>query len=226
MVTLLFDIDGTLIQSGGAGFHAMKIALSQMFGNDDIPEVEVHGRTDRGILGDIFEHRQLDYHQHGAEFSRQYWRNLPGSLKQTRGQVLPGVVALLERLQGDSNFSLGLLTGNARRAAEIKLTHFKLDRFFQFGGFGDDHACRNEVARQAMNSARDYLNDQFDPDQVWVIGDTVNDIRCARAIGSRVITVETGGADVSTLKEHRPDAHLKDLSDSNAFIELFQLAGN
>ncbi len=208
MHTLLFDIDGTLIRSGGAGFDAMRIAMSQMFEINEIPEVEVHGRTDRGIVGEIFEKASLDYDQHGVEFSQRYWQHLPQTLAASDGEVLPGVVELLADLRTIPTFALGLLTGNAKRAAEIKLTHFGLDSFFDFGGFGDDFACRNEVAQSVLEAARSHLGHRFDPHNVWVIGDTIHDIRCARSIGSKVITVETGGATPEQLKTAEPDCAL------------------
>ncbi len=221
MHTLLFDIDGTLIRTKGAGFNAMRIALSQMFGIREIPDIEVHGRTDRGIVAEIFEHISLDFEEHVDEFSSLYWRNLPSTLEQTEGWVLPGVIELLTRLSSVPGFALGILTGNALRAAEIKLQHFELDNFFHFGGYGDDHACRNEVARLALDSARDFLGDEFEAQKLWVIGDTVNDIRCARSIGSKVIAVETGGADSQELRTADPDAQFTDLGDGDSFVRLF-----
>jgi phosphoglycolate phosphatase-like HAD superfamily hydrolase len=221
MHTILFDIDGTLIQTKGAGFVAMRIALSELFGVVEIPDVPVHGRTDRGIVEDIFDHASLDYPQHYDSFSSLYWSYLPEALRKTPGTVLPGVVDLLAELNQTEGFSLGILTGNAQRAAEIKLQHFGLESFFDFGGYGDDHACRNEVARLAWDSAQEFLGDRFDPANVWVVGDTVNDIRCARAIDSRVAAVETGGSSRAELIAAQPDAQFSQL-DRDAFMNLFK----
>ena len=222
MHTLLFDIDGTLIKSGGAGFRAMRIAMSQLFGIDEIPSLEVHGRTDRGILRDLFEHANLDFDEHGEEFNRVYWQHLPSSLHQTEGWILPGVMELLTRLASTPGFALGILTGNARRAADIKLDHFELSPFFAFGGHGDRHACRNDVAAVARAAAAEHLGSQFDPEKIWVIGDTVNDIKCARAIESRVIAVETGGTAPADLRAAEPDAQLATLADCETFLNLFE----
>ena len=221
MHTLLFDIDGTLIRSGGAGFRAMQKTLLQMFGIDDFPSLEFRGRTDRGILRDLFEYVELDFNIHGAEFSQVYWQHLPDSLRASNGWILPGVVELLTILSSRSGFALGILTGNARRAADIKLDHFELSPFFEFGGHGDDHACRNDVAALAHAAAANHLGSQFDPEKVWVIGDTVNDITCARSINSRVIAVETGGTDPADLRAAEPDAQLATLLDCEKFLELF-----
>lgn len=220
MHTLLFDIDGTLIHSAGAGCHAMRVAMRSLYGHQSYPDVPVHGRTDRGIVDDIFEHVGLNFADHGKPFSVHYWEHLPSSLTQTNGDVLPGVRPLLDHLASRSQFALGLLTGNARRAAEIKLNHFGLDKYFRFGGYGDDYACRNEVARQAVESARAFLRDQFDQQKVWVIGDTVHDINCARSIGAKVAVVNTGGATPEELAAAQPDAHLETL-DLSRFLEIF-----
>jgi phosphoglycolate phosphatase len=190
MHTLLFDIDGTLIRTQGAGFSAMAIALDEMFGISEVPSVSVHGRTDRGIIEDIFHQVEIDL-EHVDEFSQRYWNHLPRSLEQNDGWVLPGVLELLARLSDLPDVALGILTGNAERAAKIKLEHFELSQFFYFGGYGDHHACRNEVARVASQSAKQYLGERFNERKVWVVGDTVNDIRCARSIQSKVVAVET-----------------------------------
>ncbi len=220
MHTLLFDIDGTLIRSGGAGFAAMKIALAEIMGLESLPHVDVHGRTDRGILGDLFELVSLDYESNIEKFNRLYWEHLPASMQRSAGIVLPGVVELLTTLKGNSDIALGLLTGNAERAAQIKLQHFELDGFFGFGGYGDKHASRNDVAGLAKAAASEHLGEKFDPRKVWVIGDTVNDVVCGRSIDSKVIAVETGGADRDALLSAQPDALLKDLGEVSQFTEL------
>lgn len=127
--------------------------------------------------------------------------------------VLPGVFPLLERLNSHPEVALGILTGNAREPARIKLEHFELSEYFLFGGYGDDHSDRNNVAAEAAKGARDYLGQRFVAEQTWVIGDTINDIRCARAIGAKVLTVATGGNSSEQLVAARPDIHVEDLTD-------------
>lgn len=225
MITILFDIDGTLIRSGGAGMIAIEKALNRMFGLTGVPEVTVHGRTDNGILNDIFDAHSLSFDDHRDEFNSQYWAELPGTLSRCDGAILPGVSHLLSELDAMENVSLGLLTGNSERASEIKLDHFGLSKYFSFGGFGDRHSDRNDVARLARKSAEQHLGGDFDPDRIWVVGDTVNDVVCARAIGSRVVAVETGGCDSSLLVESEPDLQLRCLTDPTPFLEVV-VAGN
>ena len=208
MFTLLFDIDGTLIRSGHAGTHAIGLAIKAILGIETLPILDVHGRTDRAILGDLFFELGLDYEQHIDQFNQLYWQQLPQSLIERSGEVLPGVNQLLEQLSIRSDVTLGLLTGNSFAAARIKLQHFGLQHFFDFGGYGDDRVCRNEVAELALTAAREHLQGDFQADRVWVIGDTINDIRCARAINSKVIAVETGGSTREDLQAENPDVLL------------------
>ncbi len=218
MITILFDIDGTLIRSGGAGLIAITAAMERLFGVGSLPHVELHGRTDNGILSDVFDAQSLSYDQHRERFDQTYWELLPEILKQCSGEILPGVIDLLDLLSQDSNVALGILTGNSKRAAKIKLEHFGLDGYFHFGGYGDHHSNRNDVARLARESAESFLGERFASEQLWVVGDTVNDILCARSIGSRVVAVETGGCDSETLKSAQPDLQLGSLTNRYAFV--------
>ena len=219
MITILFDIDGTLIQTGGAGFAAIRQACQSLFGEPvSVPKVPVHGRTDQGILTDVFASLERDYAQHRDAFHEHYWARLPEALGQRQGQVLPGVLPLLETLHSRQDVALGLLTGNGQRAAEIKLDHFGLSDFFGFGGFGDHHADRSDVAKLAREAAAHHLGDAFREDRLWVVGDTVADIRCARAIDARVVAVETGGAGSETLRQSQPDAQVATLAEQATFL--------
>ncbi len=225
MITVLFDIDGTLIRSGGAGLKAIEQAMQEMFGIDSISKVKVHGRTDNGILSDLFAAESLSFDNHREEFSRRYWELLPEALQCGKGKSLPGVRTLLERISKLDHVATGILTGNAQRAAEIKLRHFELDGYFKFGGYGDLYSCRNEVAALARAAAEQHLNEQFDSNKLWVVGDTVNDIKCARSIGSRVIAVETGGCAPEELDQEKPDYQFADLSNVEPFLEAIEGLG-
>lgn len=222
MYTILFDIDGTLLSTGGAGMRAIAEAMKEMFDIEQLPELAVHGRTDRFIFEALLQRVNLDFEDHFSPLSERYWELLPGMLQQLPGRVLPGVGLLLETWDRSPKVNLGLLTGNARRAAEIKLNRFSLARYFRFGGFGDHHACRNDVALLAVESARETLGPAFEETEVWVIGDTVDDIRCARAIGAKVIAVETGGSKPHELRQSGPDLQLKTLEEGwEQLVRLF-----
>src|SRR5438270_6215820 len=137
MHVCLFDIDGTLISSGGAGKAALEAALAEEFGLAPITaRLELSGRTDRSICRDLFRHHVLDETpENWQRLTAAYLRHLPRCLDGKGGRVLPGVAALLERLRVRDDVLLGLLTGNIRAGAEVKLGHFGLFEQFRVGGF-------------------------------------------------------------------------------------------
>ena len=223
-VTFLFDIDGTLLRTEGAGLAALHSAFKTVFGIDQVAQVEVRGRTDRAIVRDIFAHHGIpESLEHWQEFQSEYLRELPQSLARRPGQLLPGVAATLDVLTRREHTALGLLTGNAHAAAQIKLSHFGIDHLFAFGGFGDHSVCRNQVAHQAVEAAATHLGEQFDRGAVCVIGDTPLDVACGRSIGARTIGVLTGSYDRESMEAAQPDLLLDDLSE---FVLRFDQAGN
>jgi phosphoglycolate phosphatase-like HAD superfamily hydrolase len=211
----LFDIDGTLLNTGGAGQRAMERALRAAFGLTDLShDVPAAGRTDRAITADLFRHHGIaDEPANWQRFLDAYVEQLPRSLAELNGRVLPGVYDLLEALVTRGDVALGLLTGNFRRGADLKLLHYRLDHHFEFGGFGDDHFDRDDVARTALAEACRHLDRQYAPDHIWVIGDTPSDVKCARAIGAHAVAVATGVYSYEELEPTRPDYLFADFSD-------------
>ena len=193
MTVLLFDIDGTLVRTGGAGKTAIEAALVEDFGVVlQAEEVPYSGRTDRAISTDLLVGHGLD--PTDANIDRlidRYIARLPAALNAVPGQVLPGIEEILSVVANIGHIRVGLLTGNVRRGAERKLGHFGLWDKFAFGGFGDHSTDRDDVARAALADARAYCGD-VTPADVWVIGDTPLDVSCARAIGANVVAVATG----------------------------------
>jgi phosphoglycolate phosphatase len=224
MHVFLFDIDGTLIDAGGAGQSAMEAALAEMFGAlQPVSGISTAGRTDRSIAIDLFQFHGFEAHDaHWARYLSSYLRLLPGSLQTNSGVVLPGVVALLERLSARDDVLLGLLTGNFAEGAQLKLAHYGLAKHFRLGGYGDKHLDRDDVAREALAAVQGHLPD-IEPDRIWVIGDTPSDIRCGRAIGAKVLAVGTGVFSAEQLAPHRPDVLLKDLSEPDEWLRTVGL---
>lgn len=225
MTIVLWDIDGTLIRSGGAGKLAMETALRSAFGLRDILDtVPYSGRTDVAIGRDLLAAHGLPTTDDNQHLLREaYLRELPISLKSAGGTVLPGIPALLERFHRREGIVQGLLTGNVRRGAQTKLEHFGLWDFFGPGGFGDLHADRNEVARIALDAVSTHLGRRANAADVWVIGDSPHDVTCARAIGANVLAVATGWHSAEELRICGADALLDDLSDTGRVLELFGL---
>src|SRR5947209_1754243 len=210
-----FDIDGTLISSGGAGKAALEAALAEEFGIGQLIEkLQLSGRTDRAIIRDLFRmHVIEDTETNRQRLVASYLRHLPGTLARNAGRVLPGIAALLEQLRVRDDVLVGLLTGNTRAGARVKLGHFGLFDYFACGGYGDHHLERDDVAREALAEVRQRLNGLVVPEHIWVVGDTPLDIRCARSIGARAVAVATGWHPRAELEAHRPDLLLEDLSD-------------
>jgi phosphoglycolate phosphatase len=213
MKVCLFDIDGTLLSSGGVGQAAMEHSLEHEFGITRPTEgISVAGRTDFAITSDLMEF-------HGVEVSEEnrkrlldgYINRLPEEMANRTGLVLPGVVELLERLSsGDS--ALGLLTGNFEAGAACKMNHYNLAHHFHFGAYGDAHRHRDDVARESFLRAQQFLKTDISPQDVRVIGDTPSDVQCGRAIGAKVIAVATGLFSFDELALTNPDHLFKDFS--------------
>jgi phosphoglycolate phosphatase len=223
MYTCLFDIDGTLITSGGAGKAALEGALSAEFGIAEPADgVSFSGRTDRAIVGDFFAHHGIaPTEPNWRRLLEAYLRLLPETLAGHPGRVLPGIAALMQTLADRDDVALGLLTGNVRDGARLKLSHYGLFDHFLFGGFGDHHTDRNDVAHEALAAAKAHLNGRLHTDRVWVIGDTPLDIAAARAIGARAAAVLTGWHTPAELAAAEPDLLLEDLSDPEPLIAMW-----
>lgn len=224
---ILFDIDGTLLTSGGAGETALRVGFKREFGlEEDLTGVPIAGRTDSGIARQVL-------HKHGLELSPAnierfftgYLSELAAQLPDRPGRVLPGICELLGVLRDRPGIHLGLLTGNLERGAHIKLKHFGLDGFFPFGAFADDHHDRNALGPVALSRAADFHGFEFSAEQVWVIGDTEHDIACARAFGARAMAVATGNFSVDFLSQHNPDALFTDLGDTGLVLETLGVSG-
>ena len=218
---LLFDIDGTLIHSGGAGVEALKRALKERFGiEDDLHDIEFAGMTDSGIVVSILnKHTISPSTENIAAFLDSYVHFLPHELPRRKGTLLPGVLELLEKLKTRKHVVLGLLTGNVSRGAKLKLSHYGVWHYFEFGAFADDHHDRNELGAFARARAKEKHGREFSSDEIDVIGDTPRDIACGRALGARTIAVATGSWSREKLAEHGPDILIDDLSDVDRLID-------
>jgi len=219
---LLWDIDGTLVTSGGAGMRALRVALRAVFGLDgQIDDIDFAGRTDRWIIRQIFGKFGVPATEENfARYLDGYVAALPAQLADRGVQLLPGVRTLLDGAVGRGDLALGLLTGNLRRGAETKLGFHGLWRYFAFGAFADDSEDRNDLGPHALRRARAHHGVDFALERVWVIGDTPHDIACGQAFGARTLAVATGRHATEELRAGNPDAVLADLSDTAAFWRL------
>lgn len=211
----LFDIDGTLIHTGGAGVRAFASALASEFGlANATADLSFAGRTDSSLVRECLVRHRIEPSQEAfGRFCRAYLPLLARYLTELPGGVQPGVWEWIAALRALPHRPvLGLLTGNIRQGAEIKLRHFRLWDSFAAGGFGDDSADRNEIAAVARQRGGELLENPLRDDEVLVIGDTALDIACGRAINARVLAVATGGHSLDQLRSHSPDWLVADLT--------------
>jgi phosphoglycolate phosphatase-like HAD superfamily hydrolase len=220
---ILWDIDGTLIVSHGAGVRAMELALRKRFGvTCDLRQIDWAGRTDSWITGAVFRLVGLpDTPKNAHDYLEAYLELLPAELRDgPQGHVLPGVFELLETLHHRKDVAQGLLTGNLRRGAEFKLTHYKVWHYFEFGAFADDSPRRNDLGPHALRRAQEKHAVKFSPADTFIIGDTPHDIECGKVIGAKTIAVATGKYSVAELQAHAPTAVFKDFADTAAFLRV------
>lgn len=220
---ILFDVDMTLLYSGGAGSLAMRQAFHERYGIEDgFKRVEFSGRTDWHILRSAMEqHGVLDgaaFAEELPRFQETYYRLLAGTLRTADGaRVMPGVPELLQALALRDDARLGLATGNFRQAAMMKLQHFRLHDHLHDGGFGDDAEDRGELVRIAIQRIAN--GTAVDPASVWVIGDTPLDVAAAKANGAQALAVGTGPCTAEELLATGAHVALDDLSDTEAILE-------
>lgn len=219
-VILLFDIDGTLLLSGGAGRRAMNRLFEARYGvQDAFRGVRPHGMTDPAIFREILRntldrgpapdelealgHAYLDYLTQELEASTSF-------------TIMPGVTDLLPRLAASDTIRLGLATGNLAAASRLKLRRGGLDGYFRFGGYGSDAEDRAALTRIARDRGRDLARDPGAP--VVVVGDTVQDVRAARAVGARSVAVMTTGTPREEFERQGADLVVDDLTHREAIL--------
>lgn len=215
---LLFDIDHTLLYSGGAGVLAMDLAFRDLFGPENgFAKIEFSGRTDTAIFRDALRLHDIDgdFSTYLERFKEAYFHYLERTLPTTQGSLMPGIASLLEDLSGRDEVQLGLATGNFRRGAELKLGHYRILHHFRDGGFGDDSEDRAQIVRLALQRL---AGSPEATQQVVVIGDTPHDIASAKANGAIAVGVATGKYGPEDLRRSGADVVFPDLSDTEAAI--------
>ncbi|HOW65367.1 MAG TPA: HAD hydrolase-like protein [Candidatus Paceibacterota bacterium] len=216
---IFFDIDGTLVHTGRAGVKAFDRAFATEFNIPNGTENLVFaGRTDPSIVRDFFKKHGIDPSPaHFKRFFESYVFWLDHLLPKSQGGICPGVWNFIHDSQSlQTPPLLGLLTGNIRLGAEIKLRHFFLWESFAVGAFGDDHENRNELAGIALDRARKVLGGALRPDEVLIVGDTPLDIECARSIQAQSLAVATGASKLEQLQVLKPTWAVAHLGTINA----------
>jgi phosphoglycolate phosphatase len=218
MRTLFFDIDGTLLQTKRAGSGALARAIRDEFGIDElcVDGVQFGGRTDRDLLREILTLAQIiPSPENQGRLRKRYSATLRRMLDGIEGQVLPGVTDLLTALSPLPDVSLAVMTGNFPETARMKLEAFRLIDYFPWIVGGDLDEVRCDMARRAAEQLVRTHGPESRSDMI-VIGDTPNDVRCARSMGARCLAVCTGSATRDDLEAAAPDRLVEDLSERAA----------
>ncbi len=213
---ILFDIDGTLIRTGGAGVRAFRSVFEEAFGHQTgTDRIHFAGRVDTSLVREMLVNHGLEPSRENFDkFFARYAHWLRHWLNELDGHLCPGVEPFMQHcVERSSPPVIGLLTGNVRTGARIKLEHFGIWERFAMGAFGDDHEDRNELAVIAWQRGREHLGNDLRAEEILVIGDTPRDVACARHIGAKVVGVTTGGATRDELAATKPDWLVDDLSE-------------
>jgi phosphoglycolate phosphatase-like HAD superfamily hydrolase len=220
MTILFWDIDGTLLSTGKAGVPAWETAVRETTGKDfQLSSIRVPGLTDFQIAARTFE--LLGVQPGNGVLERMVTRYedlLPSTLPLKQGHVMPNVREILESLRARNDVRSYLLTGNTRRGARAKLTHYDLFNYFPDGAFAEDQGVRASIAARALELAR--RNGPVTEEQLFVIGDTPYDIEAAAAITARTIAVATGGYSIDELSAYQPWRVFEQLPPPAEFLQL------
>ena len=211
---VLFDIDGTLIDSGGAGRLALMRAFDQLFDKKDaFEQVNMAGKTDIQIIkeglsaiGEPSDDGKIPI------ILQKYLDSLVSEIRTASKSINPGVMELLDYLTRQPDTRIGLLTGNIEKGARIKLGSLELNEFFPFGAFGSDHEDRNRLLPIAVDKMQEHTGEKATYENCIVIGDTPKDVQCAKPYGAVTVAVATGRYGLQALQETRADYVLGDLT--------------
>ncbi len=219
---VLFDIDGTILQSNGAGRRAMLTALREVFGSPGPEDHRYDGKTDPQIVREVMRmegHHDAHIDERMDVLMSLYLSHLEHELQHVDTLVHPGIFELLAALEGRADTILGLLTGNLREGAYAKLRAAGIDpHCFRVGAFGSDHEHRPELPALARGRARAELGVHLEGEDLVVIGDTPADVECGRSLGVRAIGVATGAYTVDELLRCGAYAAFETLADTDRVV--------
>ncbi len=223
MLLVLFDIDGTLIDSGGAGIRALDYSFKELFAiNDAFNGISMAGRTDSQIMKEGLAKHGIAMDGHIERITSVYLKHLTKEINNNNRHVKLGIYELLESLDAIAEIKLGLLTGNLELGARIKLSPFDLNRYFPSGAFGSDDEDRDKLLPVAVKRYQKLYGIKIGFDQCVVIGDTPLDVYCAKPYGAMTVGVATGPYPVDALRQAGADHIFEDLSDSSAILQLIR----
>ncbi len=218
---ILFDIDGTLISSGGAGTRALNKSFNEIF---SIPNgfkgVRMAGKTDIEIMKEGMRRHRIDPEEVLVKrMVEGYIYHLGKEINNNGRHLKPGIKEIISKLKNVDGFYLGLLTGNLEEGARIKLGPFGINPYFSFGAFGSDDEDRNSLLPIAIKKFFDIYKISLKPEETVVIGDTPRDVACSKPFGAFSVVVATGPYSFEELQNSGADLVLKDLRDQKGLLD-------
>jgi phosphoglycolate phosphatase len=221
---ILFDIDETMISSDGAGRRAISRVLHQHYKvAPHHMNIVMSGKTDPQILTEILTASDLPSHEIPAAIPiviERYLDILQEEIAASKYYIVhDGVHQLLEAITNHPQMYLGLLTGNVERGARMKLAHFDLNKHFDMGAYGSDSANRLDLPAVAVERAEKLFNIQFKPDEIVIIGDSINDVLCAKGYGAKCIAVNTGKTSWQELEQSHPEYLFQSLANTHEVMD-------
>lgn len=221
MRLILFDIDGTLIDTGGAGSRSLNLALKELFSIENaFKNISMAGKTDIEIIKEGLVKHGILVERNIDVVVEVYLRYLKNEILNDQKHVKPGVYELLNKLKVSRDVALGLLTGNIERGARIKLEPFMLNEFFPSGAFGSDHDDRNKLLPIAIKRFEGLYSRKIEIYDCVLIGDTPRDVECGKIYGAKCIGVATGPYSTEHLIKAGADYVVEDLTDFNSLLQF------
>ncbi len=222
MHLVLFDIDGTLIDSGGAGVRSLDYAFRDLFSIEDAFQgVSMAGKTDSEIIKEGLLKHGISPNGNFEAIINAYLNHLSKEINNKRRHIKPGIYDVLRELSFMKKVKLGLLTGNLEQGARIKLEPFNINRYFHAGAFGSDDEDRDNLLPVAIKRFEELCKRRIKFYNCTVIGDTPRDVHCSKPYGAKSIGVATGSYSADELKQAGADYVFKNLSDYSDFLLLF-----
>ncbi len=220
-ILLIWDIDGTLIDSKGSGRKAMDEAFYELYNIEEgFKDVNMAGRLDSQIIKKAFELNQINENDFVSFLDKYEERLKKVLLGNTASSVLPGINEILSHCAEKESLFHVLGTGNCERGARLKLSHLGLDKHFEIGGFGDEDAQRWQIIEKAIKKAEDYYTIAFEKENVYVIGDTPRDIECGKILKIKSVAVATGGYSYNDLLKYDPDYIFNNFEVFEEFLDI------
>lgn len=224
---ILWDIDGTLIDDNGAGSAAFSSTIKTILNLEEVVITETAGKTDPQIILELLTINRLPKCDITSDLMSmaldEYYKDYCRQLEQRVGRVLPGIREALQILDKSNNAVQGILTGNLRKVATVKLSKFGIGHFFRVGGFGSDSPKREEIGVKAIQQATDLFQKEFNPENIYIIGDTESDIRCGKALKVITVGVATGSTSMLQLKQQGADFVFRNFGDYECCLRKLEL---